>query len=205
MESRGVFNSEIMYLQKVNNDVWLARLARTLEMKLTASQGNAVRLLAAECDSQGITDARQVSYVLATCYHECRFKSIPEIRAKKGTNIWKMQNRYWYTGFFGRGFSQLTWLKNYRKFSPVVGVDLVKNPDAALIPEVGAKILVFGMLHGTFVANGLESGIRLSKYFPPGGTPLWMGARRIVNGNFQAVLVAEAAKKILPMLTENTI
>lgn len=184
-----------MYYKTLSNDIWLAGLARTLNMKLTRIQGEAIRQIAGYCDEYGVTDPRQVAYILATAYHECRFRSIREIRAPVGSAVWKMQNRYWHTGFMGRGLPQLTWEKNYRKFSSLVGLNLVKDPDAVLRPEVGAEILVYGM------QNGLFSGVGLSKYFPADGSPAkWIGARRIVNGTYQADLVAAAAKKILPLL-----
>ena len=78
-----------MYAKQIT-DNFLAALAATLKMKLTRDQGNAVRLLAMECDKQGVTDVRQATYILATVYHECRFKSIKEIRAKPGTVVFKM-------------------------------------------------------------------------------------------------------------------
>lgn len=187
-----------MFLQIVDSDTWLASLAATLKMKLNAEQGRAVRLIAAECDAQGIVDPRQVAYILGTAYHECRYRSIKEIRAHPGSAIWKMQNAYWQTGYYGRGFCQLTWLKNYRKFSSIVGLDLVKNPDEVLRPEVGAKILVVGMKQGLF------SGVGLDKYFPlPPAEPNWLSARKIVNGTFQADRVAIAAQKILALLLQS--
>ena len=182
------------------NDAWLASLAATLKMKLTKAQGNAVRLIVSECEKQGVTDLRQIAYVLGTVYHESRFRSIEEIRAQMGTSVYKMQQKYWPSGFYGRGFSQLTWRKNYQKFSPIVGLDLVKKPDLVLRPEIGAKILVYGMKHGTFVAAGLQSMTNLDKYFNAEKTD-WFNARRIVNGVFRAEMVAEAAKKILPLLS----
>lgn len=180
---------------------WLASLARTLKMRLTKAQGTAVALILSECYIQGVNDPRQVAYVLATVHHECRFKSIKEIRAAVGTPVYKMQQKYWPTGFYGRGFSQLTWRKNYQKFSPVIGKDLVSDPDLVLNPEVGAKILVYGMKHGTFVSNGLTSNTNLANYFNDQRTD-WFNARRIVNGVFRAEMVAEAAKKILPLITQ---
>lgn len=182
-----------MKAQQVD-EIWLAGLARTLETKLTKEQGDNVRLIVAECEKQGVTDLRKIAYVLATCHHECRFKSIKEIRAQPGTEVYKMQDRYWGTGFYGRGFSQLTWRKNYLKFSPVVGMDLVKNPDLVLKPEIGAKILVHGMRRGLFTGKDLDN------YFNPTRTD-WFNARRIVNGVFRAEMVADAAKKILPLLS----
>lgn len=181
------------------NDTWLSSVAATLKMRLTRAQGEAIRLIVAECEAQGVTDRRQVAYVLATVYHECRFRAIKEIRAKPGTPVWKMQEAYWHTGYYGRGFCQLTWEKNYRKFSPVVGFDLVKDPDLVLHPEIAAKILVYGMKNGTFVALKLNSSVNLSRFFNETKTD-WVGARRIVNGTFRAEMVANAARKIFSLL-----
>lgn len=189
-----------MYFDKVNSDTWLASIAKVLNTRLTRAQGDAIRLIVKKCDEGGVSDPRQVSYVLGTVYHECRFRSIREIRAKPGTPIYNMQERYWHTGYYGRGFCQLTWRKNYQKFSPIVGLDLVKNPDEVLRPEVGAKILVFGM------RDGLFSGVGLDKYFPPApAEPDWLNARKIVNGTFQADRVAMAAKKIFSLLVESPV
>ena len=175
-------------------DELLAAFCEEFKTTLTRAQGDAWRYIAAECDALAITDERQVAYILGTVWNECRFKSIPERRAKPSTGVWKLQERYWHTGFYGRGYSQLTWLKNYRKFSPIVGRDLVKHPDDVLLPEIGAKILVQGMWFGMF------SGKKLKDYFLPQGVE-WIKARRIVNGNFQADRVATSAKRILDLLT----
>jgi hypothetical protein len=80
------------------------------------------------------------------------------------------------------------------KFSPIVKVDLVEYPDEVLKPEIGAKILVFGMYHGMF------SGKKLRDYFSDPKDPRWNSARRIVNGQFQKEKVTEVAIKILPLL-----
>lgn len=186
--------------QKLNTTAFFDRLAIALREPISPTQMRSVYLLLKEADANGITDKNQMAYVLATCWHECRFKSIREIRAKAGTKVWRMQNAYWSTGYFGRGFSQLTWLKNYKKFRTVVGLDLVAFPDKALLPDVGAKILVFGMVNGSFTGTGLKSKNALAKYFPATGTPDWMNARRIVNGTFQADKVAAAALKILAVI-----
>lgn len=189
--------------EKLNTTAFFDGLRAALNQPISPTQMRSVYLILKQIDKHEITDRNQVAYILATCWHECRFKSIREIRAKPGTRVWRMQNAYWSSGYMGRGFSQLTWLKNYRKFTPVVGVDLVRYPDKALIPEIGAEILVFGMKNGSFTAAGLYSKNNLAKYFPPGGTPgtvNWIGARSIVNGNFQADKVATAAVKILTVI-----
>ena len=184
--------------EKLITDRLLARFCAAVRVRMYKEQGDNARLIAQTCDKLGVTDARQVAYILGTAHHECRFKAIPEIRAKRGTVVFNFQERYWHTGFYGRGFPQLTWKKNYLKFSPVVGIDLVKNPEAVLSPEIGATILVYGMMHGSFTALKLESKNRLSKYFPPDcGKADWMNARKIVNGTFQADKVATAARIFL--------
>lgn len=181
-----------MYKEQITEN-FLASLAAALKMKLTRKQGDAIRLLAAECDKQDVTDYRHFVYILATVYHECRFQSIKEIRAERGTEVFKMQERYWHTGYYGRGYSQLTWRKNYQKFSPIVGLDLVSKPDLVLKPEVGAKIIVHGMRKGLF------TGVSLDTYFNATRTD-WFNARRIVNHIFRAQMVVDAAIKILPLL-----
>lgn len=171
---------------------FLARFCATAKVSMTKAQGDNCRLISAVCDVEGITDPRQVAYVLGTVHHECRFKSIQEMRAKKGTPVWRMQEKYWHTGYYGRGFCQLTWDYNYKKFSPIVGLDLLAHPDEVLKPDVGAVILVVGM------RDGLFSGKSLSRYFshPPLKSD-WEGARKIVNGTFQAEKVAWVAKVFL--------
>lgn len=180
-------------------DEWLASLARALNTKLKKVQGDAIRAILFECDRQEVKDARHIAYILATAYHECRFLSIPEIRAKAGSPVWKMQEAYWYTGFYGRGLCQLTWERNYRKFAVVAGVDLVQNPDKMLDVAIGAKVLVFGMMNGSFTALNLSSKNNLTRYFNDKQAD-FMGARRIVNGTFQADKVRDAALKILPLI-----
>jgi peptidoglycan L-alanyl-D-glutamate endopeptidase CwlK len=43
--------------------------------------------------------------------------------------------------FKGRGFIQLTGRANYKQFGPVVGVDLISNPELANKPEIAAALL----------------------------------------------------------------
>lgn len=87
---------------------------------------------------------------------------------------------YWRNGWFGRGMIQLTFKENYRKLSPIVGVDLVKNPRMALVPSVSAKIAAEGCRQGLF------TGKKLSDFNTPSGFDHY-GARAIVNGDKHAV------------------
>ncbi len=179
---------------EIVTDELLAALAKTLKMKLTRVQGDCIRLIARYADKYGVVDAKQFSYMLATAYHEARFKPIKEIRAQPGTKIYDLQSRYWHTGFYGRGYIQLTWEKNYQKFSDLLKQDFVSNPDLVLVPDNAAKILVHGMVHGSF------TGKKLSDYFKEGKLPDWLGSRRIVNGTDQAERITEAALKMHSLL-----
>lgn len=85
------------------------------------------------------------------------------------------RRRLRYYPFYGRGLVQITWEDNYRKFSPVVGVDLVRYPDQALEPHKSAVILIVGMENGSFTGTGLGDFFSDSRDDP-------LHARRIVNG-----------------------
>lgn len=58
--------------------------------------------------------------------------------------------------YYGRSLVQITWLTNYKKFSKVLGVDLVKNPDLALEWEYALPILFIGMRDGLFRKASLD-------------------------------------------------
>lgn len=88
----------------------------------------------------------------------------------------------------GRGYCQITGRNNYSKFSDLLGIDLVANPDLALTDEVAGKIITIGMRDGIF------TGKRLGDYFTSNGSD-WVNARRIINGLDRANDIAGYAKK----------
>ncbi len=111
----------------------------------------------------GDGDRRKLAYIIATAFHESRLRPIREIRAAQGTEVWKIQNAYWNTGFYGRGYAQLTWEQNYRKMGQILGVDLGTNPDLALQEDIAAKIIVIGMMRGAFTGKALGNYINNSQ------------------------------------------
>ncbi|MEL6558352.1 MAG: glycoside hydrolase family 19 protein [Bacteroidota bacterium] len=140
-------------------------------------------------EKYGDGDPNKLAYILATAWHESRLKPIKEIRAKSGVTRTR-QDKYWPSGYYGRGFVQLTWKYNYAKMSKIVGVDLVKYPDKALNVPISAKILVYGMMNGTF------TGKALGDYINSRQVDFYM-ARKIVNGLDRAQLIQSHAQKLV--------
>ena len=90
--------------------------------------------------------------------------------------------------YYGRGYVQLTWRANYRRMGQVLGVDLERNPDLALRPDLAARIMFEGMERGSFTTR------KLADYFGPGRPPDWLAARRIINGMDRASEIAAQAR-----------
>lgn len=146
-----------------------------------------------EADSFSLT---QASYVLATVKWESAntFQPIKEKRGRVGTRIRVLQDRYWNTGAYGRGYVQLTWPKNYEKFGMPDPVDY----DLALKPEKAYEILSVGM------RDGLFTGKKLSDYVNDTETD-YHDARRVVNGTDRADAIAQIANKFERILTTSLV
>ena len=144
------------------------------------------------------------AYLLATAYHETggTMQPVREAFGKTDRDTVNRLDRAWAAGklgqvkapywrfddsgraWFGRGYVQLTHRDNYRKAAAITGVDLLGDPSKAMQPEVAAKILVEGCEAGLF------TGKRLSDYLPGD----YVGARRVVNGQDKAQLIAGYAR-----------
>lgn len=88
--------------------------------------------------------------------------------AIRQTALYKAQERYWDSGFYGRGYVQLTWRDNYALYGQMIGEDLVTTPDRALQPDVAARILA---------AYFRERNVHLAALKAD-----WPKVRRLVNG-----------------------
>jgi hypothetical protein len=126
---------------------------------------------------------QQVAYFLASIDHETAhtYQPIKEIRERKDSPRRKNQDRYWLTGFYGRGYIQLTWEKNYVKFG------IAGDPDKALEPETAYRIASRGMQQGLF------TGKRLSDYVNDEKAD-YRNARKVVNGLDDAEEIATRAR-----------
>ena len=145
--------------QAATNSILAIRDRMPYVFSLNAQQIDSVAAIVRAFTQFGDGDTRKLAYMLGTAWHESRLKPIKEIKAQEGTALWDIQRKYWYSGYYGRGFVQITWEDNYRKLGQRLGVDLVGNPDLALQTDVAAKILVVGMLEGMFTGKRLDAYI----------------------------------------------
>ena len=138
-----------------------------------------------EVDGDG--RAKTLAYALATTRHEVGARMLPvregfadtdaEARRAVRNRKYGRPTAPYNHVYYGRGYVQLTWDYNYKGSSKDAGVDLLKDPDAALNPFIAAKILIRGLLDGRWNAQG--KGI--AYYLPDTGEDDLMNARRTVN------------------------
>ena len=135
-----------------------------------------------EWEKRRITDLRWLAYIMATAWHETaqRMQPIEEFGRGRG--------KAYAPTYYGRGFVQITWERNYARLSDMIGVDLVTHPEKALEMDNAIQILFVGMIDGLF------TGKALSDYFDKNAD--WRGARAIVNGKDRAAEIAGYAQKI---------
>ena len=141
-----------------------------------------------------------VAYALATAWHESRLKPIREQGGRKyllkydtGWLAKMLGNTPAADGdgvtYAGRGFVQLTGKANYRKAGAFLGLDLLANPDLALVPANATRILVWGMSEGAFTGKKLASYLKGWN----GAYTEFVAARRIINGTDRAEGIASLA------------
>ena len=134
----------------------------------------------------------QLAYVLATAFWETAhtMKPVKEAFYLEGRisnlDTWRKKNLRYYP-WYGRGYVQLTWERNYRKAGGILGADLTTDPDVVMQPSIAAEILVRGSMGGWFTGKGLEHYITLKKSD-------FVGARRIINGTDKAQEIAQIAR-----------
>lgn len=152
--------------------------------KMTAKQVQGIEFILDEYERRECTELRWLAYMLATMCIETAWTMQPV--TEYGSQRYLRGKKYW--PWIGRGYVQLTWERNYRKMSDLLGVDLIKNPDLALDPKIAAEIMFQGM------ADGIFTGKKLRDYFNNSKTD-WVNARRIINGLDRAAEIGRIAKE----------
>jgi len=173
----------------MNAEFWTAT-RRIFGGSLTQAQVNGIETILAASDGLPIGHR---AYLLATAKHETAdtMQPITEYGGRKyfdkydtGKLAKALGNTPEADGdgyrYRGRGYVQITGRANYDKAGTKLGVDLLSNPDAALNPDIAARILVRGCTDGWF------TGKKLADYLPDD----FRNARRVVNGTDKAELIA---------------
>lgn len=145
-----------------------------------------------ECRSQGIDLPTQMAYVLATTQWETAQTFQPVREAFWLGEDWRKNNLRYYP-YYGRGYVQLTWENNYRKYGELLGLDLVGNPDLAMQPETAVFVLVHGFKTGAF------TGRKITDYITSDRCD-FVNARRCINGLDRAHEIAAVAEGYLARL-----
>lgn len=184
--------------------------------RLTQPQVDGLTAILDEWEHQRLTDIRHLAYMLATAYHEVDrtmqpikeyggdkyFFRLYDIAGGRPAVARQLGNLQPGDGvrFAGRGLVQLTGRKNYARMSALVshprfGVDLEKDPDAALRLDIAVAVMFEGMLDaasnfGDFTGYALDDFFNATKDDP-------VGARRIINGLDRAELIAGYHQKFL--------
>lgn len=138
-----------------------------------------------------------LAYVLATAYHETAKTMEPIEEYGKGRGRkYGIVDRSTGKAYYGRGYVQLTWLKNYAFAGKKLNIDLVRHPELALDRVIASKIMFLGMKEGWF------TGKKLSNYTTK-NPPDFMNARRIINGLDKAGMIASYARRFLDALVHS--
>lgn len=147
-----------------------------------------IQAIIREARRQGITSKAQIAYILATAQHETAdtFQPVKEAYYLGEPKAEDYRQTLRYYPYYGRGYVQITWDYNYRRYSDLLNIDLVNEPDLVMRPDVSLFILIDGMKRGVF------TGYKLDDYISSHQADFY-NARRIINWIDQADLIASHA------------
>lgn len=176
--------------------------------KLTQEQVDGINIILETMDRDEfkVVDKRHAAYILATSFWETgrTMEAVKEKTDKTGEQYFfrmydikgsrpqvakRLGNTIPGDGikFAGRGQVQLTGRTNYTNMGKYLKLDLVNKPDLLLDTKISARVLVYGLLNGSF------TGVSIKKYLTSTKTD-YVNARRVVNGVDKAEEIASIAK-----------
>lgn len=159
----------------------------------TSSKKDVQSAIVRECKRQGLTLNSQIAYILATVQHETNNTFKPVREAYWLSEEWRRINLRYYP-YYGRGYVQLTWRFNYKKYGEILGINLLDNPDKVMDPNIALFILVDGMGKGRFTSRKLGTYVN-------GGKTDFIGARDVVNPDDVPALIAGYAENWQPLIS----
>lgn len=139
---------------------------------------------------------QQMAYVAATVHHETgatygTFKEQRQVLTDtpRRKEVRRLQDRYWSTGYYGRGPVQLTWKAEYAWAEKVTGRPLLSDPDLLLreLP-LGYEVTIKSMTDSSINGKCMNDYINEKKVD-------YVNCRRVVNILDQAKLIASYAEK----------
>ncbi len=145
-----------------------------------------------ECGVQEIGLKTQIAYVCATVEWETARTFKPVREAFWLSEKWREDNLRYFP-YYGRGYVQLTWENNYRKYSELLGIDMVGSPDLAMEENVALFILVHGFKTGGF------TGRKITDYINESQTE-FVDARRCINGTDHDEDIAKLAENYVKIV-----
>jgi len=144
-----------------------------------------------------------LAYILATTWWETG-KTMEPVREAfwvKNAEAWRKAHLRYYP-YYGRGYVQLTWLRNYQLVTDYfrnvlhIEVDFVKNPDLVMHPEYALIILFVGMEKGWFTGKSLSDYLDGIDEADAEDLREFANARRIINGTDKAATIGAIAVKM---------
>ncbi len=139
---------------------------------------------------------QQMAYVAATVHHETgatygTFKEQRQVATDtpRRKEVKRLQDRYWNTGYYGRGPVQLTWKAEYEWAEKATGRPLLSDPDLLLrdLP-LGYEVTIKTMTDPSI------NGKCMNDYLNENKTD-YVDCRRVVNILDQAQKIAGYAEK----------
>ncbi len=188
-----VFGGNPLLIGPVSIDILQKKLNKIINGFYNfATKEGTIEAIKLECVGQEINLKTQIAYVLATVEWETARTFKPVREAFWLSEEWRKENLRYYP-YYGRGYVQITWEKNYKKYSDILEIDLPGMPDLAMNELVALFILVHGFKTGTF------TGRKISDYINKFQTD-FVDARRCINGTDHAEDIAKLAEKYLQTL-----